>query len=628
MWIEGNNPKSRVPKITEELLALKGELPDEQARATLAKFLYANPAFTADLIAGIKMFPFQEVMIKGWMQHDYNMAVLGRGLSKSWCSALFAMLWAIFNPKNRVVIVSFAFRASRRILEQVEKFVNDSDAIFLKSAMPPNPTASAGFRRSTDEWKWTLPNGSTIQCLPLGDGTKIRGIRADTLIVDEFAYLPEGVITEILQPFLVANNKIKEQREIQEVEDRLVAAGQLAESQRTIIEENIKIIFLSSACYQFEHMFKRYNEWIENIKSDKDKGVSYFVARMGYEAAPPGLVNMKIIEEAKQTTSEAVFDREYRAIFTDDSGGYFKASKLEACTIPVKEFPTLELIGEPKARYIMAIDVATSGAEDADHFAICVLKLVEKGEGDGKKTIPMVVHSYAVAGASYKDHIQYLYYILKSFNVVYIAIDASQGDEVEFLNAAIQSKLFKDAKLNLCDIDADFKGYDFKGVPTQIKRSYSLEEGRIIHKQPFSSEWQRFANEHMQGVFDRQDMRFAAKICPNSSAASRAAGFDMSFIRDNTDFVDMSPLQFAEVQDRLIDMTKRECCMIKPSLTDMGRMRFQLPQHSRRQEGPTRDRKDSYSALLLGIYATKVYLESQEIVIQTGPKDFPYQWAS
>ena len=220
----------------------------------------------------------------------------------SWSVSMFAMIWAILNPGNRVVIVSFAFRASRRILEQVEKFINDKDAVLLKGCFPND------IQRKTDEWLLKLPNGSTIQCLPLGDGTKIRGTRADTLIVDEFAYLPEEIIGEVLRPFLTANNKIKEQAINREREDKLIAQGIMSESERTFVEDFKKVIFLSSACFEFEHMFKKYNDWVglltdpRRFEEMKNSGMSYFVSRLGYEAAPDGLLNMKEIEEAKKET--------------------------------------------------------------------------------------------------------------------------------------------------------------------------------------------------------------------------------------------------------------------------------------------------------------------------------------
>jgi hypothetical protein len=168
-WIDTNNNIRPIQDVNAKINAIEGDISEEEAQSLLAEFLIANPAFTLEMVAGVKIYPMQELLLKGWMRNDFNMAVWSRGLGKSLMAAIFATLWAIYNPNHRIVIMSFAFRASRRILEQCEKFVNDKEAGMLKACFP------MPLQRKTDEWKWVLPNGSSILCLPLGDGTKIRG---------------------------------------------------------------------------------------------------------------------------------------------------------------------------------------------------------------------------------------------------------------------------------------------------------------------------------------------------------------------------------------------------------------------------------------------------------------------
>lgn len=620
-WTKGNNPERPIDNIFVEMSAIEGEISDEEAKATLAKFLYHNPAFMFDLLGGMKLFPMQELIIKGWARNEYNLAIWGRGMGKSFLVAVFALYWAMFNPGVRVIIASFSFKQSRQILSICAKLINENDAALLRSAFPID------VRRGTDEYVLEVPNGAVIRCLPLGDGKKIRGFRADLLIIDEFAFLPENIIGEILRPFLASNSRIKEQRAIDERETDLIARGLMSADQRTILEDRKKVIFLSSACYQFEHLYKRYLDWIDLLTNPlkmeelQEGGVSYFISRLSWEAAPPGLLNLREIEQARRESSESMFNREYGAQFTSDSGGYFKMSKMIECSIKDGELPVLELYGEKNAEYIVSIDVALSGAEDADHFAICVLKLITKVDG---RRIPMLVHSYAVAGGDLKDHILYFYYVLTRFNVVYIAIDASQGDNVEFLNSSVQSKLFKDARIDLCDIEADLKHDRFNEMPIEIKLSYNRAIGRIVHKQAFSSAWQRAANEWMQACFDHHNMLFAGKIAANSTAAGIASQADMSLLNAHGDFKDMGVSLFIELQDNLVDMTRTECAMIVVDTTPTGHLQFKLPQNVRRSGGPNRARKDSYSALLLGIWAARMYLESQSIHIETGPSEFPY----
>lgn len=637
-WIQGINNVRPVEDVLAKFAALEGELTDEDARATLAEFLYHNPRFLMDFIGGIKMFPMQELILKGWAANDYNLMVAGRGLGKSFLAALFALYWAIFNPNARIVIASFSFRQSRAILDLCVKLINEEGATLLRSCFPND------MRRGTDEYRLEVPNGAVIRCLPLGDGKKIRGVRADVLVIDEYAFLPEAIIGEILQPFLASNGKIREQRAINEREDELIKQGRMTEAQRTVLEDRKKVVFMSSASWQFEHLYKRYREWVGLVTLDaklhpgkaaqfKESGLAYFIARLGWEAAPEGLLNVKTITAAKSENSEAMFNREYGAIFTADSDGMFRASRMEACTVKEGETPTLELRGEKQAEYVVGIDQNASGSEESDHFAICVMKIVTR-ETD-KRRIGMVVHQYAVAGCGFTDHALYLHYILNNFNVVYVAVDASQGSELEFVNFCNQLPAFGGLQL-LPVHGVDFNRTDFAQMLPDIKRGYNLTARQIVQKQRFSSEWQRPANEYLTACFDHRNILFAGKIAANDGAAGVAMNVDISALyahehfkaQKGEDGKGMTISDFINHQDFLVDLTKKECAMIRPKVSDLGTISYTLPQNLKRTTGANRVRKDSYSALLVANWAVKTYVEMTQLQIQTGPRDFSYGWAA
>lgn len=608
MWEQGYNLLKPQTDINKKMLALPGELTDEVAMATMAEFLYHNPAFALDLMAGIKLYPMQELMLKGWMQNDFNLWVASRGLSKSFLAAVFCIFWGLFNPNNRIVLMSFAFRASRRILEQAEKFINEKEPvtgspILMKSSFPDN------IKKANDEWKLKIPNGASILSLPLGDGKKVRGIRADTLVLEELAYMPETILAEVIQPFLASKNDVKEYLKIKEEEDELIKKGIITEDQRTKLKDNIKIIGISSACFQFEHMYKRYCEWTSNVlEKKKDQDSSYFIARMSHASAPEGMMNNKIIEEARKSFSQAMFAREYEAMFTADSDGYFRAKKLTDCTIPDGQRPTTELVGEKGADYVLAIDPSFSGAEHSDHFAMSLLKIVQKGE----RKIGMLVNSYAIAGGDLKDHIQYFHYLLTYFNIVYIAIDASTGDSNEFINSSVQSQVFKQSRIELHDLDIDFNG-DAKGIPGQIRRLYNRTAGRIVQKQQFSSGFQRSANEYLQSLVDYQGILFAGKCMATEGMVENIRDWDLPIIKNHSKFKEWSNSDFAENQDYLVGLTKSEMTMITTSTTPLGAITYDLPSTIKRSKNPDRIRKDNYSSLLLASWALKLYLESLDM---------------
>jgi hypothetical protein len=622
MW-EAGLAKGRPHKdVNAEMRKLEGELSDEEAMATLAEFLFANPGLTLNLLGGMEMFPMQEIIMKGWILNNYSLTVMGRGNGKSYMAAMFCLFWALFNPRCRIVIISFAFRASRRILEQIETFVKEDENGLLKNCFPKD------MNRKNDEWKWVLPNGASILCVPLGDGKKLRGIRAETVVVDERNFLSNSVLTEIISPFLASNNNIKEQLRLRRKEDLLIKQGRMTEGERAKMESDIKVINLSSAGYQFEDMYKEFCNWRGKIlgtytakdgEDDKEvKNAKYFVSRLSYEAAPEGLINEKAIEEAKSgQTSESVFNREYRAIFTADSDSYFSAKKMKECTIEDGKSPCIEIVGTPGDEYILGIDPSFSSAEYSDYFAMVVVKLTKKGD----EIVPMVVHNYMVAGGNFQDHILYLYFLLKNFNIIYISIDSSQGDN-EFITSANNSQLFKNNKVNIVDIQADFKRDDQSETPKEIRQSYNKESGRIVHKQPFGGTFTKSANEHMQGCLDFKRLFFAGKLTANETEGARALDADIGMLGQHEYYKDMSVNQFIEWQDTLMDKLKQQCAMIEVSSSALGSQSWDLPLNFRRSKNPDRIRKDGYSALLLANWATKMYLASREIVEEDVPDTF------
>ena len=81
--------KAEFPDLNEEYKLLKGELDDKEARITLAKFLRNNIGFTTELLSGIKLAPYQEMILKGMMNRNFCMNVLGRGCGKTFLGGVF-----------------------------------------------------------------------------------------------------------------------------------------------------------------------------------------------------------------------------------------------------------------------------------------------------------------------------------------------------------------------------------------------------------------------------------------------------------------------------------------------------------------------------------------------------------
>lgn len=101
--------RSKVRGHQYPIQSLEGALEDKEAKITLAKFLRANLGLTTELISGIKLAPFQEVLLKGMLNKNFSMLVLGRGCGKTFIASVFCFLQCIFEPATKILVAGPTF---------------------------------------------------------------------------------------------------------------------------------------------------------------------------------------------------------------------------------------------------------------------------------------------------------------------------------------------------------------------------------------------------------------------------------------------------------------------------------------------------------------------------------------
>jgi len=591
MWYSPEKYDKEFKNLNEEFLELKGELGDKEARISLAKFLRANLGFTTELVSGIKLAAYQEATLKGLMNRNFSMCVWGRGCGKTFIASVFCFLQCIFEPGTKILIAGPTFRTARFIFNNLEKLVESKGAELLSQCF------GAKSKRN-DQFEWSI-NGGTITAIPL-NGEKIRGFRANVLVLDEYLLLSEDIIKTVLMPFLVAPQNMKERLEIREIENRLIDEGSMKEEDRMKFENNSKMIALSSASYTFENLFKTYKEWMEKIYSKDKLDASYFISQMGYEALPEEMIDPTIIEEAQSGgVSNSSFQREYCAQFTDGSDSYFSAKKMHLCTVPDGDEPSLRL-SSSGAKYIIAIDPSFSNSPSSDYFAMTVMELDEEN-----KTATLV-HSYAVAGGNLKDHITYMDYLTESFDPEMIVIDNAG---YQFLDSCNENHKFKKKPMKFIDFNSDSEGNDYIKMLQTAKRQYNKGMGFICFKQVFTTNFIRNANEHLQACIDHKRVWFGSRISPNPAAFQRESSKRLNIKYPNGESI----LDLIETQDDLVYQTKKQCALLEVNSTARGTQTFDLPQHLKRNTSAGRARKDNYTTLMLGNWAVKCYYDMMDL---------------
>ena len=81
-WETGNQiPRKQEFTSNEDILKIDGHLEEREAKLLFYQFLRNNITFSTDLITGVKLFPFQHMVIKSMFESDYFLGVLSRGAS-------------------------------------------------------------------------------------------------------------------------------------------------------------------------------------------------------------------------------------------------------------------------------------------------------------------------------------------------------------------------------------------------------------------------------------------------------------------------------------------------------------------------------------------------------------------
>lgn len=615
MWYENNQKPSPLYFFDYYEKIYQKDPSEENLQRMVAAYYRENLGFAAQQFFGVKPIPTQEILLHGMFAKDNSLIVASRGFGKSYLLALFAGLYGVMNPGSKIVIIANNFRRARAIFEQLEKNVARKEAFLIDPVF--NWQKKGPKAKRADEFKWSLSNGSVIGAYPLANGSGLRGIRANLLIIDEGLLISEQIETEILIPFLssVDENIVHEQAELNQMQDELIAMGAMKAEDKISLSRN-KFVMMSSASYGFEYLHKRYQTYLENIKNAKPDAPSYLVSRVSYKAIENfSVFDKNSVQKAIDVNGEdnPVFRKEWMAEFVDTSGGFFKLERLHQ--VKTGDLPSLEIVGKKNARYLLSIDPSWAASDTSDYFAMGLYLLNEEEE---KITL---VHQYARAGADLIEHFHYLSYILTCFNVVHLIIDA---DGTTFIDGFNNSELAKNNGICLKYYDVNFEHDKYEAeIRKALDQKYA---GAKVYAQQFTGPSIRKMNELLRLYIDKK------KIWLGSSLASEqvfklaianlpivADAFGEKYNATTADkpqsfLVDKSKrkmtfIEWIEDQDDLLDLLKGQLAQIHVSITASGVQRFDLPKNLKKSDSPDRVRRDNYTAMLLANYGAKHYFD-------------------
>ncbi len=556
-------------------------------------------------IFNIDILPMQAVILHEMWNRKFPMLIGSRGLGKSFILSLYAMLRAFFMPNRKVVIVGAAFRQSKVLFEYM-------DTIWRNAPLLRDMTnANSGPRRDVDRCIMRL-NDSTITCLPLGDGTKIRGQRANDIITDEFASVPREIFENVVAGFAAVTASPVENVKRMASEKKAKELGREADAQEEETHTANQIIISGTAYYDFNHFATYWKKWKsiidskgnetqlrevfqgEDVPKDFD-WKEYSIMRIPFDLLPEGFMDSSQVARSKATVHTGIYQMEFAACFTTDSQGFFKRSLIESCVASEKDPVLLPsgdvsfracLVGGDK-KYVFGIDPAS----EVDNFSIVVLEL----HADHRR----IVHCWTTTRSQHKQEVKdglasesdfyshcarKIRDLMKVFPCAHLAMDA-QGGGIAVMEALHDPDKIREGELPIWPVIDENKEKDTDGHAGL----------HILEMCQFARfDWLAEANHGM-----RKDFEDRVLLLPFFDSVT----LGLSAIEDGQQGRKYDTLEDCVME---IEELKNELSMIQMTQTASGRDKWDTPQVIVRAGKKDKLRKDRYSALLMANMAARI----------------------
>ncbi len=584
-----------------------GEVPDFLANQPelYYSYLLSRPEYfgtTCEYLFNIKLHPMQAMIIRLMWYKKFPMLVGSRGFGKSFMLAIYALLRLLFVPNRKIVICGAGFRQSKIIFGYIENIIRNSP--ILRNMIPEENIV-----HQNDLWKIVLGN-SHIIAIPVGTGDKIRGLRANDIIADEFASINPEIFEVVIAGFAAVsaaptdNAARIEQDKLAKFLKKNNFNIKIEKSYDSTISN--QLILSGTADYSFNHFSKYHDQYRNFIKSTGDEDElseafkklsprDFAVIRIPVSLIPPGFMDDSQVARAKAMNNTGVYEREYEAVFSKDSTGFFKRSVIESCVVKqnvdimqsdgtVLKFGDIffkpMLTGDPAKEYIMGVDPAMS----LDNFSIVIIEI--------NSTFRRIAYCWTTNKKDHKEKLElgvtnennyYTYCarkirsLMTRFNISYIAIDTAGGGTsvIESIN---DQNVLEPGEIKILPI-----------IDPEKPKDEDMQEGlHIIDLISFSKEtWTAEANHGL-----RKDLEDKVLLFPFFDAISFAEAEFQNYTADRED----NPLR---VTSEIEEMKNELCIIVVTQTPTSGRERWDTPEIKLVNGKKGYLRKDRYSALLM-----------------------------
>ena len=283
---------------------MQQELSEEQI-----KKLREKPSYFVEKVLDVEPFEYQKKVLDS--NHDRHAIAAGRQVGKTTMMAWMAIHEFTMYNNRRIILVSRSNRQSlnfmKKLKAEISEWIENPDDYGLEYES-----------KSKIEGK----NGSWIEALPPVEET-IRGYTADSIYVDEAAFLGNKLFTSILSPMLATTNG--------------------------------NFVIASTAWGQEGYFY-------DKVKED-DYWDSY-----QFSSIESPIIEPRQIEEWQRDMTEMEYDREIMARFSDKENAFFKNKDINKgieWSANISDADNIIYPDQTGRECYMGVDPATTGDDDA-----------------------------------------------------------------------------------------------------------------------------------------------------------------------------------------------------------------------------------------------------------------------
>lgn len=338
-------------------------------------FFRRNPNYLIRDYFGIKLYPYQILLIWALEKSSWIYVVASRAIGKTYILAIWSLTLAVLYPGIKVVVTAKTIKQGGILLSEKMQSLRDTYPNVQReiNKMTTNP----------NNMECLFHNGSTIRVVP--SSPNARGSRANYLIIDESRMVDKEILESVLKPLLF--NRTPPFRLL----DKYAKDKDL--------NEGGKIAFLTSAYYKAETW------WINlkaGVKRIVDGDMNATLLCFDYlSSLYHNIKDEEMLFNEMNDSDPITVQQEYLNIPSGQSGqSYFRMSlfkrnvkralypqKVESFDSKKNPYDIKKLDGELR---FLCCDIATRANKTNDNSISVVLRLIpEKGKGYKRSIVYM-----------------------------------------------------------------------------------------------------------------------------------------------------------------------------------------------------------------------------------------------